>query len=590
MMSLPWGVLVFLWLVPGLGLLTTRRLRLAPQDRLVAVAFTGLVLLGLGGQLLHMAGLAPGAWMVLALAATAGWSQRWREVAAWWRWAPSRTLLRLWFIVAAGSLGALALVRTYSGGDWIGDWVGHYHRAHYFLHQNPAELWIFALDPFTARPPLLNLATSALMAQGDDSFAAYQVYTTLISSLVVLPLGRLVIAAGGRRRALALVPLLLLVNPLFMQNATYSWTKLGAAGFVLAGAWFFRRGMSGKTVGGVTSSRGIDPGGEGTPGYISSQLNRSGKYWTLCGLAFSAAVLAHYSSAPYALAAVAAYGWLHRARWKAAAFWTGSLRIALPAVALGLTWIGWAIARQGLAATFTANTSVQQAGQLTAAEQARNFLLNLEHTLLPPPWPGSDMAFLQHGDGLTTLRDHVFVFTQTSLPGMAGFGGLVVLLWLLARKRDAARTWLPGAGLLAAVIVVGVAVHPARMRWGAGHICLQPLALGFAALAIAAVPALPPLVRRLAVLGWLVDAVLGVGLHLAIEHRQVNPAVLALDNGEPLRAMYGLSFGNNAAAKYALGLRLLGDEVPLIAGVGLLALALAAAIRFGRVRAAQARS
>jgi hypothetical protein len=57
-----------------------------------------------------------------------------------------------------------------------------------------------------------------------------------------------------------------------------------------------------------------------------------------------------------------------------------------------------------------------------------------------------------------------------------------------------------------------------------------------------------------------------------------------------LRAMYGLSFGNNAAAKYALGLRLLGDEVPLIAGVGLLALALAAAIRFGRVRAAQARS
>ena len=53
-MSLPWAVLVFLWLVPGLGLLTTRWLRLAPQDRLVAVVSAGVVLLGLGGQVLHI--------------------------------------------------------------------------------------------------------------------------------------------------------------------------------------------------------------------------------------------------------------------------------------------------------------------------------------------------------------------------------------------------------------------------------------------------------------------------------------------------------------------------------------------------------
>ena len=54
----------------------------------------------------------------------------------------------------------------------------------------------------------------------------------------------------------------------------------------------------------------------------------------------------------------------------------------------------------------------------------------------------------------------VFVFVQTCLPGMAGFGGLVVLLWLLTRLRGPAREWLPGAVLLAALVVVGVAVHP----------------------------------------------------------------------------------------------------------------------------------
>ena len=550
-MSLPWGVLVFLWLVPGLGLLTTRWLRLAPQDRLVAIVSAGVVLLGLGGQVLHIADAAPAAWRILPAIAALGWVLHWHEAATWWRCTPSHVLLRNWLIVTLGCLGALAMIRTYSGGDWIGDWVGHYHRAHYFLHQDPVELWIFTLDPFTARPPLLNLATSALMAQGDDSFAAYQVYTTLLGTVAVLPLCRLVVAAGGRRRALALVPLLLLVNPLFMQNATYSWTKLAAAAFVLTGVWFFRRGMSG-----------------GKP-----------RHWQLSGLAFSAAVLAHYSSAPYALAAVAAYGWLHRDRWTVGAFWSGSFRLALGAVLLGATWIGWAIAKQGFAATFLANTSVKQAGELSGTGQWHNFLLNLEHTVLPPPWPGADMAFLQHGDGLSTLRDQVFVFAQTSLPGMAGFGGLVVLLWLLVRRLGPIRIWLPGAALLGALVVIGVAVHPARMRWGAGHICLQPLALGLAAMAIAALPALPAYVRSLAIAGWLVDAALGVGLHVMIENRQVNPAVLALGDGGPLRAMYGLALGNNAAAKYALGLQLLGDTIPLIAAGSLILIALTAALR-----------
>jgi hypothetical protein len=306
---------------------------------------------------------------------------------------------------------------------------------------------------------------------------------------------------------------------------------------------------------------------------------RKPRFWQLAGLAFSAAVLAHYSSAPYALAAVAAYGWLHRDRWAVASFWSDSFRSALGAVLLGATWIGWAIAKQGFAATFLANTSVKQAGELSGTGQWHNFLLNLEHTVLPPPWPGADMAFLQHGDGLSTLRDQIFVFAQTSLPGMAGFGGLIVLLWLLARRLGPVRVWLPGAVLLAALVVVGVAVHPARMRWGAGHICLQPLALGFAAVAIAALPALPGYIRSIAIAGWLVDAALGIGLHLMIENRQVNPAVLAMGNGEPLRAMYGLAFGNNAAAKYALGLQLLGDTIPVIAALGLILIALGAAAR-----------
>ena len=47
----------------------------------------------------------------------------------------------------------------------------------------------------------------------------------------------------------------------------------------------------------------------------------------------------------------------------------------------------------------------------------------------------------------------------------------------------------------------------------------------------------PRLVRRLAALGWVADAALGVVLHLTIETRQVNPTVLALENGERVQVM-----------------------------------------------------
>ena len=54
-------------------------------------------------------------------------------------------------------------------------------------------------------------------------------------------------------------------------------------------------------------------------------------------------------------------------------------------------------------------------------------------------------------------------------------------------------------------------------------------------------------------------------------------AVLAMDEGGPLRALYGLAFGNNAAAKYALGLQLVGDVIPLAVALGLLGTRLPAA-------------
>ncbi len=551
----PLAPLLFAFVIPGLGLPLARRLPLAPADRLVAALLLGIVTAALLGQACHLAALSPASWRLAALAASlAGWLAAGREARTWCQDAEARLLLRQSLVVAVGTLAALALVRTYSGGDWIGDWVGHFHRAHYFLAPEKSPPWVLALDPFTARPPLLNLATAVLLATGSADFASYQVFMTLLSLAAVPPLLRLARDAGGGPAAAAVLPAALLLHPLFMENATYSWTKLGCAAFVIAGfaAWLRHRRAE------------------------------AGPHLALALFWLSAAVLAHYSAAPYVLALAALHLWLDRASLRRASWWGNSLRAALPGLVLAATWIAWAIAKTGWGGALGGDTTtVKQLGELGPAARLSAFGDNLLRTLLPPPWLGIDRSFLAHGNAFATVRDYAFSFYQTCLPGMVGLAGL---LGLAAAFRPAWRGEKERAAFacaLAALVVLGVAVHPAPMRWGAGHICLQPLALILLGLAAAAWPRLPPRLRAWAAALALLDAAFGVVLHFALQTIAVPINELARVGGGALRAEYGLAFANNAGAKVALELVLAGDLVAspaLAAAVWALCVVLAVAL------------
>ena len=64
--------------------------------------------------------------------------------------------------------------------------------------------------------------------------------TTILCSLAYLPVGLLAWRFGGRHAA-RVAAAILMVNPLFLQNATYPWTKLPAAFFILSSLYFFLR-------------------------------------------------------------------------------------------------------------------------------------------------------------------------------------------------------------------------------------------------------------------------------------------------------------------------------------------------------------
>src|ERR1017187_7657951 len=181
-----------------------------------------------------------------------------------------------------------------------------------------------------ARPPLANVLAAAFLRMTQADYAHFQVIMAALCSLAYLPVGLLAGRFGGRPAA-RVAAVVLMVNPLFLQNATYPWTKLPAAFLILAGLYFFLRVRDG-----------------GAP---------AGRPAVLCALLLGGAVVTHYSAGPYvcvlALAWIAA-GW---GRWD-----PGFLRMTAAAAAAGACvlapWFAWSVAQYGWHATFLSNSSV----------------------------------------------------------------------------------------------------------------------------------------------------------------------------------------------------------------------------------------
>src|SRR5271170_3715246 len=143
-------------------------------------------------------------------------------------------------IVTGWCVGWLGFVRSHSGGAWTGDSYEHWERALFFLHRWPAYRLFIDQFEMPARPPLANVLTAAFMQMTRIDYAHYQLITTVLCSLAYLPVGLLAGRFGGRRAA-RIAAVLVMLNPLFLQNATYPWTKLLAVFFILTGLYFFLR-------------------------------------------------------------------------------------------------------------------------------------------------------------------------------------------------------------------------------------------------------------------------------------------------------------------------------------------------------------
>lgn len=524
------ALLVFVGLAWGGGLPLARRLPLPPTLRFVLTPFVGLLGLYLVATVAYLwAGGVTRAFPLLVGIALIGWTEGHREWRQWNANLGIRRLAGLWLVVTTVALLWLGLVRNYSGGDWIGDWAGHYHRASYFLDPSGDWDWMFAKDPLAGRPPLQNLVTAAFLRVGLSDFAAYQVFTLLLGSLVVLPLGLLVLGreseTAARALALRWLGALLLCSPLLMQNLTYPWTKMGT------NAWILLAVLLGWST--------------------SWHPERRALLTVLAAVALAAAVLAHYSAAVYVVVLVPTFWWWSRQQLPARVWLLAGAAAGLVLV----SWFGWAATRGG-ASDLVGSTTTSQALTATPSLGAglAAFGENLARTFVPHPLLPRPPVGPPPTDLLARWRDFWFQLYQTNL--LWALGSVTLVALLLARARPLrSRLALP----VAALVVVGIVVHPAISHWGLAHICLQPLVL-LAWVWSARWLATPPTSRRRWMLPLLgLDFACGIGLHFAVESLPVPASVLAWQDGAPLVATYGQALRANAGAKEAFLYQFLGD-------------------------------
>ena len=478
-----------------------------------------------------------------------------KGIISWWRDLSTRRLLGRWALLALWCLGWQGLIVSYSGGGWAGDWLEHYKRAQFFLHHWPSDVHFLGLYLLPARPPLVNLWTAGLLSLTGDRFDHYQVITTLFSSLVVFPLTVLLRRWRADHRAENLLLILLMVSPLFLQNATFPWTKLGSAFFVLLAIAQLSPGAGGPSRERLVAGAVLLAGG----------------------------MLAHYSVGPWIIALGTASAWTRRHEWSDKNFRYSILLAGLCAGVLFATWLGWALTVYGPTTTFTANTAVALAPGGTFAERAGRAVTNLWSTVSPLS-AANELAPVDQTSILGRWRDQGFMLFQLKLPFAFGSIGGAVLLWQLCRIRWSKenRFWLISVPL---IVVFGTVTHAQINLTGLTHIALQPLVLlGLVWLAGEA-HRLPRWLGCVWAGGLALDLGLGIVLHFMVEALWLDRLLIPGLSPPQYLAAYTETARINWQAKSYLHLTYLADIVsPSICWVVLLTVSLTASSLFWRAR------
>ncbi len=488
----------------GSGLFFVRKLKLTPPETLCAAFGASYVFIYLTSAIIYALHLPGFCYFVVSMICGLLTIACWRQWKALWKHPQTRWAIGSFGVLLLWTLVLLSMIRNYSGDNWSGDWVEHYERTTFFLDHDPKDTLFLGTYLLPARLLLMNLVAAHFLGQVGKHYDLFQIVCTFLNLTVFFPcwlILRAMVPKGGGKISRTALLFLLAASPMFIQNATYAWTKGLAAFYVILGLWFYLRAW-----------RKNDP-----------------VRMTVAFLSLAAGMLAHYSAAPYAV-----FIFLHyvlfvlrgrKGRWQEAAI-AGICSAAL----LG-TWIIWSLVMYGPDGTFASNTTIHDSSAMSLAENAKKIGWNCFYTIVPHPFH-MDLRHFQHEfaqpNPWGVVRDYVFLCVQTTLVvAMGSIGGLVVLFQLgkttlkaVWGSRDQRLFWL--AFILVCTFGT-IATHPTLDKFGVAHVGSQPLVyLGITFLA-AVFFRLPRWLRYVVICGSMIDFLLGIFLHFSLQNITIQP-------------------------------------------------------------------
>jgi dolichyl-phosphate-mannose-protein mannosyltransferase len=533
---------LFVWLIAtsiGPGLFFVRRFHWKPLETLCASVAVSLGLVYVCSFGIYVANLpvvpahrilSAGCWL-LTIAS-------WRDLRQLLIRRRLRRALGAFAFLWSWTLLQAAIIRNFTGGDLILDWVEHYKRCLFFLEHWDAHYLFLNMYLITARPPVMNLVCAHYMALFGKDFFIYQLAAGFLNVLPVLAC--ILWATTGVRRAwgtkgtLVALVFLLATNALLMENIAFAWTKSFTAFPILLSIWFYLRG------------------------WAKRDEQRMIAAFALAALA----CLCHYYAVCWAVALGLHYlliVWPSRQKKN-----RELLQISAITAVILCTWLLWSFRTFGLKSSFTSNTTAWAVSAETPAERLRNYAYNYVTAIVPHFMRDVPYTKFAQSDSLGLARDLIFCTYQTSLPFAWGlFGGLILLLHLRnnSAPKPIRRFWL---WLLFSSAALGIATisipdpWEAMSLWGLPHVYL-----GVCALAVLLGRLSRPW-RIFAACGCAIDFLGGILLQVYLEHRDFDTLRIP---GVRLPILVGKNLPNalsqqNIVAKHFLGYRFLGDFFP----------------------------
>lgn len=446
----PLGVLALGWAV-------LRPCSLDAEERFAAAWGAGFAVLALLAFLAFLLGANQAAFILVGSGLVVGLAlARGRRRPGEGMTADAWRLAALCALGYAALVGTQALLPTYEGGHWYGDWWMHYDAALVFRGQHPST-WTWGPYNLTSRNPLFNLAAAALLAVAGDAFWVYQLGATLLSVVVVCGL-YLVLRDFWGVRVGRLGMVLAGLNLWLVHHAWFTWPKMLAAYYLLLGLhgyvqWLRRR-----------------------PTQPAAAARSLALAWGAGLLAF----LTHQVALLY-LAALAVHGAL--LAWRQRAYRLRRREVLVLALLAGLLlapWYGYVLGRFGVGTALTSTPATQDtAGTLPGPGVVlQRLTLNTVRSLVPTVLV-SVLAGGEHAAvGLFPALEETYF---CHIPGALTASLTLFLLLALARPPRPCR--LPGTeGLaFAAFGVLGavgaLAVTPVWGRNGCAHASCFPSVL-----------------------------------------------------------------------------------------------------------------